>query len=39
LAEMLRDAAATRPPVDTPGCELSREARQRRLRVLSRVRA
>ncbi len=39
LAEMLRDAAATDPPVATPGCELPREARQRRQRVLGRVRA
>jgi hypothetical protein len=37
LADMLRDAAATGPPVATPGCELSHEARQRRRRVLSRV--
>jgi hypothetical protein len=37
LAEMLREAAATRPPVALPSCELSREARQRRQRVLNRL--
>ena len=39
LAEMLRDAPAPRPPVAAPGGgELPREARQRRQRVLSRIR-
>jgi hypothetical protein len=38
LAEMLRNAAAAHQPVATPACELSREARQRRQRVLSRIR-
>jgi hypothetical protein len=38
LAEMLREAAATRPPVATPPCDLPRQARQRRQRVLSRIR-
>jgi hypothetical protein len=34
---MLRESAATHPPVAPPSCELSREARQRRQRVLSRL--
>ena len=38
LAEMLREAAAARPAVSEPSGELSREARQRRLRVLGRIR-
>jgi len=38
LAEMLREAAAARPAVAVPSCELPREARQRRQRVLSRIR-
>ena len=38
LAEMLREAAAARPAVSPPSCELPREARQRRQRVLSRIR-
>jgi hypothetical protein len=38
LAEMLRAAAAARPAVSTPSGELPREARQRRQRVLSRIR-
>jgi hypothetical protein len=38
LAEMLREAAAVRPAVVAPSCELPREARQRRQRVLSRIR-
>jgi hypothetical protein len=38
LAEMLRDATAARPPVSGRACELSRDARQRRQRVLSRLR-
>lgn len=38
LAEMLHEAAAARPPLAAPSCELSREARQRRQRVLSRIR-
>jgi hypothetical protein len=37
LAEMLRESATTHPPVAPPSCELSREARQRRQRVLSRL--
>ncbi|HEX4127896.1 MAG TPA: hypothetical protein VHX67_09995 [Acidimicrobiales bacterium] len=37
LADMLHEAAATQPPVTVPSCELSREARQRRQRVLSRL--
>jgi hypothetical protein len=39
LAEMLREAASssTRSPASVPACELSREARQRRQRVLSRL--
>jgi hypothetical protein len=37
LADMLHEAAATHPPVSVPPCELSREARQRRQRVLSRL--
>jgi len=38
LAEMLRAAAADRPPESAPACDLSRQARQRRQRVLSRLR-
>jgi hypothetical protein len=38
LAEMLREAAAARPPVSAPACDLSSQARQRRQRVLSRIR-
>ncbi len=38
LAEMLREAAAARPAISAPSCELPREARQRRQRVLSRIR-
>jgi hypothetical protein len=38
LAEMLRDAAASQQTVATPVCELPRAARQRRERVLSRIR-
>jgi hypothetical protein len=40
LAEMLRDAAAAaaRPSAPAPACELPRDARQRRQRVLSRLR-
>jgi hypothetical protein len=38
LAEMLRDAAAAHPPVSAPVCDLSSQARQRRQRVLSRIR-
>ncbi len=38
LAEMLRDAAATHQRRAPAGFELPREARQRRERVLSRIR-
>jgi hypothetical protein len=38
LAEMLREAAAARPATTAPACELPHEARQRRQRVLSRIR-
>lgn len=40
LAELLHAAAAAaaRQPVAPPDCRLSREARQRRARVLSRIR-
>ena len=38
LAEMLHDAAAARQPLAPPDRRLSREARQRRARVLSRIR-
>jgi hypothetical protein len=38
LAEMLRNAAATHQPAATPDGRLPREARQRRERVLSRLR-
>jgi hypothetical protein len=38
LAEMLREATAARPPVSAPSCDLPRQARQRRQRVLSRIR-
>jgi hypothetical protein len=37
LAEMLRQAAAARPAVALASCDLSREARQRRQRVLNRL--
>jgi hypothetical protein len=38
LADMLRDAATPRPPVPAPSCDRSRQAQQRRQRVLSRIR-
>ena len=38
LADLLREAAAARPAVAAPSSELPREARQRRQRVLSRIR-
>jgi hypothetical protein len=38
LASMLHEAAAARPPVSTPSCELSRQALERRRRVLGRLR-
>jgi hypothetical protein len=38
LAGMLREAAAARPAPAAPSGELSREARQRRQRVLGRIR-
>ena len=38
LADLLREAAAPRPPVPALSCEVSRQARQRRQRVLSRIR-
>jgi hypothetical protein len=38
LADLLRDAAATRPGVPAPSSDLPRQARQRRQRVLSRIR-
>jgi hypothetical protein len=38
LADMLRAAAVAQPLAGAPGCELTREARQRRQRVLGRVR-
>jgi hypothetical protein len=38
LAEMLHDAAAAHQPIAPPDCSLSREARRRRARVLSRLR-
>jgi hypothetical protein len=38
LAAMLHDAAAGCPPVSTPTCEPSRQALQRRQRILSRLR-
>ena len=38
LADMLRDAAASHPSAASRGADLSREARQRRQRVLGRVR-
>jgi hypothetical protein len=38
LADMLREAAQeTAAPAGTPPCELSREARQRRQRILTRI--
>jgi len=38
LSDMLRAASTTRRPRATPACELSGEARQRRQRVLGRIR-
>jgi hypothetical protein len=38
LAEMLRAAAVARPPVSAPSSDLPPQARQRRQRVLSRIR-
>jgi hypothetical protein len=38
LAAMLHDAAAARLPVSAPSCDMSRQALQRRRRVLSRLR-
>jgi hypothetical protein len=38
LADMLRDAAATAAAGPAPSCDLSRDARQRRQRVLTRLR-
>ncbi len=38
LADMLRNAAAIHQPVVRPDFQLTREARQRRERVLSRIR-
>jgi hypothetical protein len=38
LADMLREAAAARPPASGPCGDLSRQARQRRQRVLGRIR-
>ncbi len=38
LSDMLRAATTTHRPRATPACELSREARQRRQRVLGRIR-
>ena len=38
LAEMLREAAAAHAAPSALSCELPREARQRRQRVLSRIR-
>ena len=38
LAEMLHDASTSPASAAVPPCELSREARQRRQRVLSRLR-
>ncbi len=38
LADMLRDAAAPRPSATAPSCDLPPQARQRRQRVLSRIR-
>ena len=38
LATMLHDAAAARVPLSAPSCEMSRQALQRRRRVLSRLR-
>ncbi len=38
LAEMLREAAASDSPVAGPGGELPRAARQRREKILSRIR-
>jgi hypothetical protein len=38
LASLLHEAAAASPPVSMPSCELSRQALQRRQKVLSRLR-
>ena len=38
IAEMLRKAAASSEPVAAPGSELPRAARQRREKILSRIR-
>jgi hypothetical protein len=38
LADMLREAAAPGPSIPAPSCDLPRQARQRRQRVLSRIR-
>ncbi len=38
LAELLREAAVAHPPIPMPSRGLSREARQRRQRVLNRLR-
>ena len=38
IAEMLRQAAASNEAATAPGGELSREARQRREKILSRIR-
>jgi hypothetical protein len=38
LADMLRQAAVSRPRVPPPSCDLSRQARQRRQRVLGLIR-
>jgi hypothetical protein len=38
LADMLRRAAASRPAATVPSCDVSRQANQRRQRVLSRLR-
>ena len=38
LADMLREAAAAHPAVSAPAGDLPRQARQRRQRVLSRIR-
>ena len=38
LAEMLRQGSAPRPPASAPAQELSRQAQQRRQRVLGRIR-
>jgi hypothetical protein len=38
LASLLHEAAAASPPVSMPSCEQSRQALQRRQKVLSRLR-